>query len=170
MHPAGGAAAAGGGAALEKELTVYERIVVSLDGSGTAEAALGPAAELARRLGAPLHLVRVADVSRVQFGLNEAALEYAALGRELGEEEAEAARYLADTAARLGQDGPAPTTEVRRGFAARELVEAVRPGDLLVMASHGRSGPKRWLLGSVAEEVVRHAAAPVLLVRVGAGD
>ena len=146
---------------------MYERIVVPLDGSEVAAVALAPAVELARRLGAPLHLVRVADVTRFQFGLNEAALEYAALGQEMGDEEAEAARYLAETAARLGEDGPAPTTEVRRGFAARELVEVARPGDLLVMASHGRSGPKRWLLGSVAEEVVRHATVPVLLIRAG---
>ena len=149
---------------------MFERIVVALDGSELAERALGPAQELARRLGAPLHLVRIADVTRFQFGMNEAALEYAALGRELSDEEDEATRYLAAVAARLAADGAAPTTEVRRGFAARQLVDLVRPGDLLVMASHGRTGPRRWLLGSVAEEVVRHAAAPVLLVRAGTTD
>jgi nucleotide-binding universal stress UspA family protein len=41
----------------------------------------------------------------------------------------------------------------------------LREGDLLAMASHGRSGPARWLLGSVAEEVTRRAECPVLLVR-----
>lgn len=149
---------------------MLERIVVALDGSELAERALEPARELARRLDAPLHLVRVADVTRFQFGKNEAALEYAALGRELDDEEVEAARYLSDVAARLAADGAAPTTEVRRGFAARHLVDLARPSDLLVMASHGRSGPRRWLLGSVAEEVVRHATAPVLLVRAGTTD
>lgn len=149
---------------------MLERIVVALDGSELAERALEPARELARRLDAPLHLVRVADVTRFQFGKNEAALEYAALGRELDDEEVEAARYLAEVAARLAADGAAPTTEVSRGFAARQLVDLARPSDLLVMASHGRSGPRRWLLGSVAEEVVRHATAPVLLVRAGTTD
>ena len=144
---------------------MFERIVVALDGSELAERALGPAEELARRLGAPLHLVRVADVSVLRFGANEAVLEYAALGGELAEEEARATEYLEALRARLGGAGLAVTAEVRRGFAGRELVAAARPTDLLVMASHGRTGPVRLLLGSVAEEVTRHAAAPVLLIR-----
>ncbi|MFM9106205.1 MAG: universal stress protein, partial [Chloroflexota bacterium] len=64
--------------------------------------------------------------------------------------------------------GLAVTTETRAGMAARELVALAGRGDLLVMSSHGRTGPARWLLGSVAEEVVRQAPCPVLLVRAGA--
>jgi nucleotide-binding universal stress UspA family protein len=149
---------------------VYERIVVALDGSELAERALAHGEELARRLGASLHLVRVADVARLRFGANEAALEYAALGGELAEEEAQAGAYLDGVGARLAERGLTATTEVRRGTAARELVEAVRPGDLLVMASHGRHGARRWLLGSVAEDVTRRAPAPVLLVRAAPPD
>ena len=144
---------------------MFERIVVALDGSTLAERTLPAAEELARRLGVPIHLVRVADVTWLRFGANEAALEYAALGNELGEEEAEAGRYLETLRARLAGGGLTATAEVRRGFAGRELVAVTRPQDLLVMASHGRTGPARLLLGSVAEEVTRHAAAPVLLVR-----
>ncbi len=144
---------------------MYERIVVPLDGSETAERALAPALELAGRLGTALHLVRVADVTRFRFGANEAAVEYAALGRELAAEETAARAYLAAVRSRLTEQGLTPTTEVRRGLAARELVEVARPGDLLVMASHGRTGAARWFLGSVTEEVVRRADAPVLVVR-----
>jgi nucleotide-binding universal stress UspA family protein len=149
----------------EQDRGMYERIVVALDGSELAERALAHGEELARRLGAPLHLVRVADVARLRFGANEAAEAYAALGGELAEEEAEAGAYLDAIRARLGERGLAVTTEVRRGTAAREVVEAARPGDLLVLASHGRDGARRWLLGSVAEDVTRRAPAPVLLVR-----
>lgn len=144
---------------------MFDRIVVSLDGSEIAERALAPAEELARRLGAPLHLVRIADPTWLRFGANEAALEYAALGDAFADEEREGRAYLERTLAALRGRGVDATSELRRGQAARELVALAAPGDLLVMATHGRGGPARWLLGSVAEEVTRHAAGPVLLVR-----
>jgi nucleotide-binding universal stress UspA family protein len=81
------------------------------------------------------------------------------------EERRQAEAYLAAIAARLAADGLTVTTEVRPGFAAREIVAALQPGDLLVIASHGRSGLGRLFLGSVAEKVTREAREPVLLVR-----
>jgi nucleotide-binding universal stress UspA family protein len=151
---------------------MFERIVVALDGSELAEGALPVAEELAGRLGLPLHLVRVADTTWLRFGANEAALEYATLGGALNEEETQARDYLEGVRTRLAEQSGATTTvtaEVRRGFAGRELIAVARPTDLLVMASHGRTGPARLLLGSVAEEVTRRAAAPVLLVRAPRG-
>jgi nucleotide-binding universal stress UspA family protein len=65
----------------------------------------------------------------------------------------------------LRAEGLSVSTEVRSGFAARELAEAVTPHDLLVVASHGRHGLERFLLGSVAEEVARRSPAPVLIAR-----
>ena len=56
------------------------------------------------------------------------------------------------------------SVELRRGAVSRELLDAAEPGDLYVMTSHGRSGPARWFLGSVAEDVIRRSAVPVLLV------
>ncbi len=49
---------------------MFDRIVVALDGSTVAEQALAPSIELGRRIGAPLHLVRVADPTRFRFGAN----------------------------------------------------------------------------------------------------
>ena len=146
---------------------MFARIVVPLDGSELAERALPPAEEMARRFGAPLHLIRVADVTRVRFGANEAALEYAALGGELTEDEAEARTYLEQSRERLVAAGvPTPVSaEVRRGLADRELLAAIRPGDLIVMVTHGRGGLGRLLIGSVAEPVMRHATVPILLIR-----
>jgi nucleotide-binding universal stress UspA family protein len=144
---------------------MIERIVVGLDGSEIGEAALHQGAELAKRLDVPLHLIRIADVSLVRWGITEAAEAYAALSDEMREELDEANAYLASVAAPLEADGLTVTTETRGGFAARELVESVSPSDLLVVSSHGRHGLERWFIGSVAEEVARRSPAPVLIVR-----
>ena len=146
---------------------MIERIVVGLDGSDVSEAALRHGAELARRMALPLHLIRVADHSVVRWGASEAAEAYAALSRELQSELDETRRYLDATAQPLRDEGLTVTTDARTGFAARELIEAVTPQDILVVASHGRHGLERWFIGSVAEEVSRRAPSPVLIVRAG---
>jgi nucleotide-binding universal stress UspA family protein len=146
---------------------MFERIVVGLDGSRVSETALKTGAELARRLGLPLHLVRVADLAVVPWGANQAAAAYAELSEEMVREKNEATRYLETVTQPLRDEGLSITTEVRSGFAARELAAAAGPGDLLVVASHGRHGLERLVLGSVAEEVVKRSPAPVLVTRGG---
>jgi nucleotide-binding universal stress UspA family protein len=139
----------------------FRVVAVPLDGSQHARAALDPAVALARRLGAEIVLVRVAAAVRVP-GID---LD---LAERLGETDA-----FVDLCA-----------EVRRlrakGVAAREvtisggdlspadgILAAVREtgADLLVMATHGRRGVARAVLGSVAAEVARRAPVPVLLTR-----
>ncbi|MDF3018266.1 MAG: hypothetical protein K0R44_3491 [Thermomicrobiales bacterium] len=132
---------------------MFERIVVGLDGSQVSETALRMGADLARRLGLPLHLVRVADLAVVHWGANEAAAAYAELSGEMSREKEKATQYLE------------VTTEVRSGLAARELADAAAPDDLLVVASHGRHGLERLLLGSVADEVAERSRASVLIAR-----
>jgi nucleotide-binding universal stress UspA family protein len=55
----------------------------------------------------------------------------------------------------------------KEGFAADEIISLARksPDNLIAMCTHGRSGVKRWVLGSVTETVVRHSADPVLVIR-----
>jgi nucleotide-binding universal stress UspA family protein len=144
---------------------MFERIVIGLDGSEISERALRTGAQLARRLGVPLHLVRVADLAKVHWGATDAAEAYAELSGEMTREKEEARQYLGGIAQTLRGEGLAVTTDVRSGTAARELLEVVTPNDLLVVASHGRHGLERLLLGSVAEEVARKSPAPVLIVR-----
>ena len=144
---------------------MFNRIVVTLDGSDVSQEALPVGAELASRLGVPLHLIRVADLAWMSVGAADAALEYSTLGDTISLEEQGARDYLEEVAKSLDNDKLTITTEVRTGFAAREIIAAVTPDDMLVMASHGRTGPARWLLGSVAEDVTRRAPCPVLLVR-----
>jgi nucleotide-binding universal stress UspA family protein len=93
------------------------------------------------------------------------ALEAAAHAEVLNLEEVEARRYLDEMRDKLAARGFTVTTEIRRGPASHEITSVARPDDLVVMATHGRGGLQRWLLGSVAESVVRHSPAPVLLVR-----
>lgn len=65
----------------------------------------------------------------------------------------------------MRQGGLVVTTEIRRGDPTEALLAAIQSDDLVVLTSHGRGGLGRWLLGSVAEQLVRRAAGPVLLVR-----
>ena len=140
--------------------------MVPVDGSELAERALPQAEELARLAGAPLHLVRVIDLARLErYGAYGLALEYADSQQVSAVEETEAGQYLDRIAGEVNGRGRTVTTEVRRGGVARELTALARPGDVIVMATHGRGGMVRWFLGSVAEEVVRRSPVPVLLVR-----
>jgi nucleotide-binding universal stress UspA family protein len=145
---------------------VYKRIVVPLDGSNLAEQALEQAKELSRKVGSPLHLIRVVDTYRTQsLPATGMALDYSMLA-ELAEEEIEDAKtYLEQKVKQLSDEGLDVTGDVLHGPIARQIVAAANKDDVIVMSSHGRTGIKRWFLGSVAEEVMRHAECPVLLHR-----
>ena len=145
---------------------MYRRIIVPLDGSALAEQALPQAEGLARLTGAPLHLVRVIDPAGPGT-LGTVVLHTDALSMQLLlEEERIAAReYLERIEQDVRDRQHAVTVEYRQGPAAQELLAITQPGDLLVMATHGRGGLTRWFLGSVAEAIVRRASIPVLLVR-----
>jgi nucleotide-binding universal stress UspA family protein len=55
----------------------------------------------------------------------------------------------------------------QEGFAADQIISLARksPDNLIAMCTHGRSGVKRWMLGSITETVVRHSSDPVLVIR-----
>jgi nucleotide-binding universal stress UspA family protein len=82
----------------------------------------------------------------------------------------EAVAYLEEKSEAMKRLG---VTEVsclaRDGFAADEIISLARntSGNLIAMCTHGRSGVKRWTLGSVTETVVRHSGDPVLVLRAG---
>jgi nucleotide-binding universal stress UspA family protein len=150
---------------------MYTRILVPLDGSKLAERALPAAEELARLVRAPLHLVRMVDPAHSNLGrdgFDESVLAQVASSLFLTEEGAAADAYLARMTAREIEQGLGASGEVRYGATAREIVAMAQPGDLIVMSTHGRGGLVRWFLGSVAEDVVRRAPVPVLLIRIDA--
>jgi nucleotide-binding universal stress UspA family protein len=140
-------------------------ILVPLDGSPFAEQALPWALSIARRAGARLELAR----SHVLYALKDS---HAAWCPYDPAEEAECKRqerlYLDATAKWLAAVSPVPITcALVRGLEADGILERIRAGqaDLVVMTTHARGPLNRLLLGSVADEVVRRSAAPVLLVR-----
>lgn len=150
---------------------MYTRILVPLDGSKLAERALPAAEELARLMRTPLHLVRVVDPTQSElsgYGIYKSVLDEGASSALLAEEGAAAHAYLERMAAREIEHGVGASSEVRHGITAHEVVAMAQPGDLIVMSTHGRGGLARWFLGSVAEEVVRRAPVPVLMIRAAA--
>lgn len=138
---------------------MYRTVLVPLDGSPLAESAVAHATLLAHKSAMRLILLRVVPVPAIP---NAEAFEDQTETRE------EATAYLAGLAARLTKNGSQLQVEtaVVDGDAAATLLEQARArqADLLVMATHGRSGIGRWLYGSVADDVLRHATIPVFLV------
>jgi nucleotide-binding universal stress UspA family protein len=147
-------------------MALYTRIVVPLDGSKLAESALPEAKQLAELTGAELVLIRVVDYSaRDKFGDFGLLYEYEAMAQALSEERDLARAYLAEMVRALQSEGYAVSGTLVDGIAAKAIVGLTEPGDAIVMATHGRTGVKRWFIGSIAEEVLRHATVPVLLIR-----
>ena len=141
------------------------RIVVPLDGSGLAANALPLAEALARRLDVPVVLVRAIE------GVMVPAVYPDSFGLQVSEIEAMEADARGETAAvarNCGERGIAAHASVHAGWPFEVITSEATAGDLIVMTSHGRSGVRRWLLGSVAEKLIRSGPAPVMLVPVGA--
>jgi len=143
------------------------RVVVGLDGSPIAEAALATAEDIARRFDAPLMLVRVVETSTLAFAGDPAAAIYVDYQRPFDLLHEGAERYLEERAAEVRRRGLNVETVVATGSSADELVaqSRVANGALLVLGTHGRSGWRAAALGSVARRVALLASSPVLLVR-----
>lgn len=145
---------------------MYQRLVVPLDGSDIAESALVEAEKMTVLTHAPIHLIRVIDFSGQEtLAVYGMMADPSAVTYLLADEVESANQYLESVARRIEDHGHRVTSEVRRGTVANELIAASKPGDLYVIASHGRSGIARWFMGSVAEEVIRRSSVPVMLIR-----
>jgi nucleotide-binding universal stress UspA family protein len=143
------------------------RILVPLDGSPLAEAVLPVAEELARALAAPIILLRVVEFSALAFGaepFGSPYLDYQSMFDVLRED---AEQYLTKVAADLRGKGLTVETHASLGIPADAITAHGRkePGSVIVMSTHGRSGWRALVLGSVARRVVLLASGPVLVVR-----
>jgi nucleotide-binding universal stress UspA family protein len=141
------------------------RIVVPLDGSPLAELALPTAVDLAADLGVPIHIVQVIDSDPVRDTVRSGVIAATALEATRGRMEQEISDYLSARAMDLLNQDERATWELRFGSPTPEILATLKPGDLLVMTTHARGGLTRWLLGSVANRLVREAPVPILLVR-----
>jgi universal stress protein A len=151
--------ARGGASALFR----LQRILVPTDFSDCSKKALRYAIAFARQFQAELillHVVPAGSPVGADFGLYEAPILEADL-RAGGQQE------LAALCQREIRGEVLATPLVRTGRAAPEIVAAAKDSqiDLIILATHGRTGLQHVLLGSTTEEVVRHAPCPVLTVR-----
>jgi nucleotide-binding universal stress UspA family protein len=151
----------------ERSNTMFQRMVVPLDGSPRAERAIPVAARLARASGGTVVLLRVAGLPTA-FVPSPSADPWT-IQTIIDADVVEAKRYLQDVARLHHLTGVRVETEVVVGAAATAIlsVAKARHVDLIVLCSHGYTGMKRWVLGSVAEQVARYAPVPVLLLREG---
>ncbi len=145
---------------------MYKKILVPLDGSALAEAALPSAQALAHCTGAEIVLVRVAPAVVYEYLVPEPmAASIAPEGIEANREEIQL--YLDHVAAGLRREGLHVSTHYCQGPVADAILDYAQAAraDLIVMSTHGRSGLARWIIGSVADRVVHAAPIPVLLIR-----
>lgn len=147
-------------------VSAFKRIIVPLDGSTMARAALPPAVDLAKRAQAEIVLLR-AIAPTMEGVLNLLRQPMPHYGAVLPILRAQATRELSELAEDLRRQDLAVATVVENGPAAEVIVEqaARRQADLIVMCSHGYSGIKRWALGSTADKVLHAAQIPLLLMR-----
>jgi nucleotide-binding universal stress UspA family protein len=144
---------------------MYQKLLVPLDGSERAEAALPHARALATT-DSEIVLLRVVVYALRELLGSDPTLS-ASLSDDLLQIRHKAQTYLEHTAAGLRAAGLTVKTEVVDGqepaAAILDYAEHIR-ADVIVMASHGRGGVVRWLLGSVASKIVQGAKIPVLLI------
>jgi nucleotide-binding universal stress UspA family protein len=152
-------------AGAEGEATL-KSIVVPLDGSELAESVLATVAEVAKLLNLEIVLIRAYELpAAAYYGSEDYLPNYDEIK---GHVEGEARSYLDKKIEALQAKGLEKVSSVlMEGPAADEIIEIARktPDNLVAMCTHGRSGVRRWVLGSVTEKVVRHSGDPVLVVR-----
>jgi nucleotide-binding universal stress UspA family protein len=146
---------------------VLKSIVVPLDGSELAESVLPMVAGLAKKLNLAVVLFRAYNLpySVYRGGDGYSAINFDELIAEIRDE---AREYLEKKIAELKKLGIENVSYIARdGFSSDEIIKIGRetPDNLIAMCSHGRSGVKRWVLGSVTETVVRHSENPVMVLR-----
>ncbi len=137
----------------------WQRILVTTDFFPASLGAVRCARALATERGAELTVLNVIEPFHVDWKMDT--------GERQRDDRAEAERAMAALAAAELSGGERVRTELRPGRPAEAVAEfaGILRADLLVIATHGRTGLSRALLGSVAESVVRHAPCAVLVVR-----
>ncbi len=146
---------------------MFKHLLIPLDGSPLAEAALAPALALASKFDSEITLLRAAI--QPYLPTDGLSASYAELITGLREQAlADARAYLVAQQGSLQQQGyrvHAKVTELEPVAEAILSVAESENVDTIVMSTHGRGGITRWVYGSVADKVLRHAHVPVLLVR-----
>ena len=147
---------------------MYHKVMVPLDGSELAECGLPHVKAIAT--GCEVEdVVFVSVLEPIRLPASEVSGVFSDedLRRMSSEQKASAEDYLNQQVKRLKYKGANLRTQVLEGKAAESLAEYANKNgfDLVVISTHGRSGISRWVLGSVADRILRSACVPVLMVR-----
>ena len=145
---------------------MYKKILVPLDGSEFSEQVLSHVRTISLACQVPevvlLIVVKPIDNSEIIANMGDEWV------REITKREQTTAEgYIRKVTDDLAKDGIAAQPLVLVGNPPHEILEYVSNNqiDLVIMGTHGRSGPSRWALGSATERVAKHSKAPVLIVR-----
>jgi nucleotide-binding universal stress UspA family protein len=143
----------------------FQHLLIPLDGSTLAEGVVEPAIALGKLMQAEYTLLQTIEVPILGYA---PAAQVAGLDDQILEQwRVEAQTYLDQVAKDMRAQGLSVQVSVMVGQAAVAILDYARNHavDMIAMATHGRGGTARMLLGSVADKVVRGAEAPVLLYR-----
>jgi nucleotide-binding universal stress UspA family protein len=156
----------------KRETSMFKKILVCLDGSKLAEEILPYAVEQARRFESELVLFRAYSesptISLAMPGMPGVPIDTKRLEKQLLEDEREVEAYLKSCAEKLQAQNPLKISYTGvLGSAGPSIVDycAGQGIEMIAIATHGRSGPGKVVLGSVADYVIRHSGLPILLVR-----
>ena len=145
-----------------------QHIVVPLDGSTLSEDAVAPATALAQATGAELVFTEV--IKPPVYGMDMGGVGYGSVhyAEELDTklQEETATRYLQEFVENAESAGVKAHAQVRVGNPSIQIVDeaAAAEGSVIVMATHGAGGIKRWVVGSVTDKAIRSAHRPVLVI------
>ena len=148
---------------------MYSKVLVPLDGFELAECILDHLRTIVTGCQvSEVVLLTVVEVYETGLpGTTWGGVVSAEQGAELEvESTAKAKNYLTRVANRLKEEGMSAQPVVIRGKVAEGILDyaAKNQAELIMMSTHGRSGPSRWALGSVADRIIRHSLIPVLIV------
>ena len=147
---------------------MYTKVMVPLDGSELAECVL-PHVEAFIKGFSPQSMifVRVVEPMQVGTGGHYDTARLVNINEEENKRQESAREYLNEVTARLTHPGTEFKVEVLRGRVAERLVDFADENqiDLVLIATHGRSGVSRWVRGSIADRILRSFHAPVFMVR-----
>ena len=143
---------------------MFQRILVPLDGSKRAERVLPIAARIAHTTGGSIVLVQVVNIP---MGYTPAQTQSVAFEQEVLQITSEARKYLADVSSSDVLTGIPTEIEVSFGVPASTILDMVptQNVDIIIICSHGSTGMRHWVLGSVAQKIARHSPVPVLILR-----
>lgn len=148
---------------------MYKNVVVPLDGSELAECVFPHVETVVKGCKEPnIILLRVVEPVRIMFGEeypSSITFEQIQQAEDLKKEEAE--KYLNRISEKLAKAGIKTTVKIMSGNPAQAIVDYVDHNniDLVILATHGRSGVSRWIWGSVADRILRSICIPIFMVR-----